>query len=68
MTLQWFVMALTVSGRIGSQHNPSFEWWTDTHIRGRCYEQEIATQQGCTRAAGSEAGRVDFRGSRLCGV
>ncbi|HSN51353.1 MAG TPA: hypothetical protein VLS87_02400 [Woeseiaceae bacterium] len=68
MTLQRFVMALTVSGRIGSQHNPSFEWWVNAHIRGRGYEQEIATDQGCMRATGVEAGRIDFRVCRIRGM
>jgi hypothetical protein len=31
---QRFVMALTVSGRNPSQHNPPIEWWVQAHIRG----------------------------------
>jgi hypothetical protein len=65
---QWFVIVLTVSGRIRSQHNPSIEWWVHAHIRGRCYEWEIATDKGCKHAAGLEAGGDDFHGSRIRGM
>ena len=68
MTSQWFVMALTVSGRIGSQHNPPIEWRVDARIRGRCYDQEIATVQGDMRAVGVQPGAIDCLISAFCGM
>ena len=65
---RWFVMVLTVSGRIRSQHNLPIGWWVNAHIRGRCYELEIATYQGCKCAAGADAGGCDFHGCRTRGV
>jgi hypothetical protein len=67
-TSPWFVMALTVSDRIGSQHNSPIEWRVDAHIRGRCYEQEIATVQGYVRATGEQPGGIDCRINAFCGM